>query len=102
MIVRGGVAKGEPGVGLGRADRWEKFEAAKLDELLEPSESRTSFLLRYTLTHPHADTIIVGTLHPAHLIENVEAIARGPLSPAVYAEAKRRLTAVGIVPAPVA
>jgi len=102
VIVRGGVAKGEPGVGLGRTDRWDKFEAARLDELREPGESRTSLLLRYTLTHPHADTIIVGTLHPAHLTENVEAIARGPLSPAVYAEAKRRLTAIGVVPAPVA
>ena len=102
VIVRGGVAKGEPGVGLGSANRWDKFEAAQLDELREPGESRTSLLLRYTLTHPHVDTIIVGTLHPAHLAENVQAIARGPLSPAVYAEAKRRLTAVGIVPAPVA
>jgi aryl-alcohol dehydrogenase-like predicted oxidoreductase len=102
VIVRGGVAKGEPGVGLGSTNRWDKFEAAKLDELREPGESRTSFLLRYTLTHPYANTIIVGTLHPAHLAENVEAIARGPLSSADYAEAKRRLAAVEIVPAPVA
>ncbi|MGC8780814.1 MAG: aldo/keto reductase [Anaerolineae bacterium] len=99
VIVRGGVAKGEPGVGLGRADRWEKFEAARLDELREPGESRTSFMLRYTLTHPHAHTIIVGTLHPEHLRENVQAIARGPLAPQVYEEAKRRLAGVGIVPA---
>lgn len=102
VIVRGGVAKGEPGVGLGSATRWEKFEAARLDELRGPAESRTSFLLRYTLTHPHADTIIVGTLHPTHLAENVEVISRGPLSPAVYAEAKRRLAGAGIMPTPVA
>jgi aryl-alcohol dehydrogenase-like predicted oxidoreductase len=102
VIVRGGVAKGEPGVGLGRADRWEKFEAAQLDELCEPGEARTSLLLRYTLTHPHAHTIIVGTLHPEHLAENVQAISRGPLSPVVYAEAKRRLAVVGVVPTPVA
>jgi aryl-alcohol dehydrogenase-like predicted oxidoreductase len=102
VIVRGGVAKGEPGMGLGRTDRWEKFESAKLDELRDPGESRTSFLLRYTLTHPHTDTIIVGTLHPAHLTENIEAIAHGPLLPAVYTETKRRLAAVGVVPAPVA
>jgi len=102
VIVRGGVARGEPGVGLGSANRWDKFEAAKLDELREPGEPRTSLLLRYTLTHPSANTIIVGTLHPAHLAENVEAIARGPLLPAVYAEAKRRLDAIGVIPAPVA
>jgi aryl-alcohol dehydrogenase-like predicted oxidoreductase len=65
-------------------------------------ESRTEFLLRFTLTHPHAQTIIVGTLHPEHLTENLQAIKRGPLSPEVYAEAQRRLDAVGERPAAVA
>ncbi len=102
IIVRGGVAKGEPGLGLGRAERWDKYEAANLDELRAAGESRTSFLLRYTLTHPYASTIIVGTLHPEHLAENVAAIATGPLSPAVYAEAKRRLANAGVAPAAVA
>jgi len=96
IIIRGGVAKGEPGEGLGPTDRWQKFEEAKLDELRGSGESRTAFLLRYTLTHPHADTIIVGTLYPHHLQENMEAIRRGPLSPDVYAEAKRRLDAAGV------
>jgi len=99
VIVRGGVAKGEPGAGLGRPDRWAKFEAARLDDLRAAGESRTSFLLRYTLTHPHAHTIIVGTLHPEHLAENVQAIGRGPLPAAIYAEARRRLAEVGVVPA---
>jgi aryl-alcohol dehydrogenase-like predicted oxidoreductase len=98
IIIRGGVARGEPGAGLGNTDRWAKFEAAGLDELREPGESRTSFLLRYTLTHPHVDTIIVGTLYPEHLAENVQAIRRGPLPPEVYADAKRRLAAAGVVP----
>lgn len=102
VIVRGGVAKGEPGVGLGRSERWEKFEAAKLDELCEPGETRTSLLLRYTLTHPYVNTIIVGTLYPEHLAENVAGIARGPLAPAVYTEIKRRLSAVGVTPTAVA
>lgn len=101
VIVRGGVAKGEPGAGLGRSDRWAKFEAARLDELRAADESRTAFLLRYTLTHPHAHTIIVGTLHPEHLAANVQAVGRGPLPAAVYAEAQRRLAAVGVVPATV-
>src|SRR5437763_337910 len=35
IIDRGGVARGEPGVGLGSTDRWGKYEAAKLDELRE-------------------------------------------------------------------
>jgi aryl-alcohol dehydrogenase-like predicted oxidoreductase len=98
IIIRGGVARGEPGVGLGNAERWERFEQAKLDDLLEPGEKRTAFLLRYTLTHPHADTIIAGTLYPEHLQENIQTILKGPLSAQVYAEAKRRLDLVGLKP----
>jgi aryl-alcohol dehydrogenase-like predicted oxidoreductase len=98
IIIRGGVARGEPGVGRGPGDRWEKFEAAKLDDLLAPGESRTAFMLRYTLTHPHVDTIIVGTLIPHHLQENIAVVQKGPLSPEVYAEAKKRLEAVGLKP----
>lgn len=99
IIIRGGVARGEPGVGLGSAERWARFEQARLDELLEPGEKRTAFLLRYTLTHSHADTIIAGTLHPEHLHENIQTILKGPLSAQVYAEAKRRLDQVGLKPA---
>lgn len=96
IIIRGGVARGEVGVGLGGADRWAKFTEARLDELLGPGESRTSFLLRYTLTHPHADTIIVGTLFPEHLQENIDAVNRGPLSAKVYEEVKQRLDKAGV------
>ena len=97
-IIRGGVARGEPGVGLGRSDRWEKFEQAHLDDLCEPGENRTTFLLRYTLSHPDVDTIIVGTLYPEHLHENLQAVQRGPLPASVYAEAKKRLDRVGLKP----
>jgi aryl-alcohol dehydrogenase-like predicted oxidoreductase len=95
IIIRGGVARGEPGSGLGSGDRWRTFEAAKLDELLAPGESRTAFLLRFTLSHPHCHTTIVGTLNPAHLAENVTVAAQGPLPADVYAEAKRRLDQAG-------
>jgi aryl-alcohol dehydrogenase-like predicted oxidoreductase len=37
-------------------------------------------------------TNIVGTKSVAHLLENVAAAARGPLSAEIYAEAKKRLT----------
>ncbi|HLJ54154.1 MAG TPA: aldo/keto reductase [Chthonomonadaceae bacterium] len=99
VIDRGGVARGEPGVGLGNTDRWAKFEAGKLDELREPGESRSAFLLRFLLSHRDIHTTIVGTLIPEHLDENIAAAAKGPLSPEVYAEAKRRLDAAGERPA---
>jgi aryl-alcohol dehydrogenase-like predicted oxidoreductase len=97
-IIRGGVARGEFSVGLGNEDRWKKFEEANLDELRQPGESRTAFLLRFTLSHPHADTIIVGTLYPEHLQENVAAVRKGPLPVDIYEEAQRRLDQVGVAP----
>jgi aryl-alcohol dehydrogenase-like predicted oxidoreductase len=95
VIVRGGVARGEPEAGLGTEDLWNKFAAAGLDELRDPDESRTAFLLRFTLSHPDISTAIVGTLSPEHLVENISAVMRGPLSNDTYAEAKSRLGGVG-------
>ncbi|MCX5770452.1 MAG: aldo/keto reductase [Candidatus Hydrogenedentes bacterium] len=97
IIIRGGVARGEPGKtsGRSRTDLWDLFQRAKLDELRGPDEPRTSFLLRFTLSHPHCHTTIVGTIHPDHLEENVNAAIRGPLPADVYAEAKKRLTQAG-------
>jgi aryl-alcohol dehydrogenase-like predicted oxidoreductase len=97
-IIRGGVARGETGVGLGNVDRWKKFEEAGLDELREPGESRTAFLLRFTLSHPDVNTTIVGTLYPEHLRENIAAAVQGPLPANVYDDAKRRLNRIGVAP----
>ena len=91
VIIRGGVARGEPGEGLGNADRWATWEKANLDELLDEDESRTQFLLRFTNSHPGMHTNIVGTKNPDHLAENIRAASRGALSEEVYSEAKRRL-----------
>ena len=101
IVIRGGVAQGEPGVGKGSPDRWQGFEEANLDELREEGESRTSFILRHTLTHPYSHTNIVGTTNPDHVLDNVASMSRGPLRPEVYAEAQRRLEEVGVVPAAV-
>ncbi|MFH1741920.1 MAG: aldo/keto reductase [bacterium] len=98
IIIRGGVARGEPGTGLGQEERWSLFEKARLDELCDPGESRTAFLLRFTITHPHCHTTIVGTLQPGHLKENVSVMEKGPLSADVYEEAKSRLAAAGESP----
>jgi aryl-alcohol dehydrogenase-like predicted oxidoreductase len=97
-IVRGGVARGEPGQGLGSQDAWALWERAHLDELLGEGESRTAWQLRFTLSHPAVDTIIAGTLNPKHLAENVAAAEAGPLPEDVYVEAKRRLDNAGESP----
>lgn len=93
VIVRGGVARGEPGEGLGGAERWGTWEKANLDELLDEGETKTQWLLRFTNSHPGMHTNIVGTKNPAHLADNVKAASRGTLSAEVYAEAKKRLSA---------
>ena len=98
IIIRGGVARGEPGSGLGAKDRWATYEKAKLDELRAPGESRTAFLLRYTLSHPYCHTTIVGTVQTEHLQENVSIAEKGTLPADVYAEAKRRLDEAGEQP----
>lgn len=99
IIIRGGIARGDPQMkGLGRKERWEVWMKAGLDELLRPGEDRTTFLLRYTISHPDMDTTIVGTMNPQHLAENLKAAAAGPLPGNVYEEAKRRLGAAGETP----
>ncbi|MBM3932961.1 MAG: aldo/keto reductase [SAR202 cluster bacterium] len=93
-VIRGGVAKGAPGAGLGKEDAWKLFSDAGLGELEAPGETPTAFMLRFTMSHPDVNTIIVGTQNPDHLRENVRTAKKGPLEPSVYVEAKRRLDAV--------
>ena len=92
-VIRGGVARGEPGTGTGSEDVWAAYERANLDELAEGA-SRSEFMLRFTISHPAMTTTIVGTLNPDHLAENVAAVRKGPLPEAVYAEAKARLSGI--------
>jgi aryl-alcohol dehydrogenase-like predicted oxidoreductase len=98
VIIRGGVGQGEPGAGRGLADRWAYWDKANLDELLEEGETRTGFLLRFTLSHPQMSTTIVGTKNPVHLEENLRYARKGELSAEVYEEAKRRLDEAGCSP----
>ena len=111
-IIRGGVAKGEPESAAVNKQRvanwkpslgasagikgWDMFSEANLGDLVDEGETRTSFVLRFTMSHPDVHTIIVGTQNPEHLTQNIAAAEKGPLSPDVYAEAKNRLNSVGL------
>ncbi len=99
IILRGGVAKGDPETGTGVSNVWQNFDNASLNELRAEGESRSAFILRFTLTHPDIHTIITGTTNPDHLAENIQAVLDGPLSKDTYAELKRRMDAVGERPA---
>jgi aryl-alcohol dehydrogenase-like predicted oxidoreductase len=101
-IIRGGVAKGEPQADRSASDRWKFWDEAGLDELRTPDESPSAFLLRFTITHPHMHTTIVGTKSLDHLAENLKAAEKGPLPADVYEQARQRLDAVGQSPDPVA
>ena len=93
-IIRGGVAKGEPGEsGAPNEQAWKNWDKAKLDELLDEGQSKTNFMLRFTLSHPAMHTTIVGTMNPEHLSGNIKAAEAGPLPEDVYVEAKKRLDA---------
>jgi aryl-alcohol dehydrogenase-like predicted oxidoreductase len=96
-VIRGGVVKGAlaadkngtapRGVTGDPRDAWDR---AHLDDLLDGA-SRNEFILRYTLSHPHMHTTIVGTANLEHLAANISAARKGPLPPDVYAEGRLRL-----------
>lgn len=96
IVIRGGAAKGAPSEDKQEGTQWDRWQQVQLDDLLE-GMTPMEFILRFTFTHPDMDTNIVGTINPAHLQDNIDALLKGPLSPDMYAEAKRRLAMVGSV-----
>ena len=100
-IIRGGVSRGENENPTNQENKgeWENYRKANLDELLDEGESRTAFILRFTLSHPHLNTTIVGTKNPKHFKENINIANKGRLSEDIYEEAKKRLSEIGVVPA---
>jgi aryl-alcohol dehydrogenase-like predicted oxidoreductase len=97
IVIRGGAAKGAPTEGKQDGLQWERWQAAKLEDLLGEM-TPMEFILRFTFTNPDLDTTIVGTANPAHLHANVKILEQGPLPVDLYAEAKRRLAAAGSAP----
>jgi aryl-alcohol dehydrogenase-like predicted oxidoreductase len=97
IVIRGGAAKGAPSGAGGAGTQWERWQKARLDDLLK-GMTPMEFILRFTFTHPDMATNIVGTINPAHLQDNIVALLQGPLPPALCAEVKRRLAAAGSTP----
>jgi aryl-alcohol dehydrogenase-like predicted oxidoreductase len=101
ILIRGGAARGAPSeeknwrtgplsqpAGLGQRN----WAASGMADLLAGSGmSPMEFVLRFTLSHPHLSTTIVGTANPAHLESNIAIAEKGPLPADLYAEAKKRL-----------
>jgi aryl-alcohol dehydrogenase-like predicted oxidoreductase len=100
IVIRGGAAKGAPSEGKQAGLQWQRWQQAKLADLLGEM-TPMEFILRFTFTNPDLDTTIVGTANPEHLRANVEILQKGPLPAELYSEAKRRLAAVGSAPQPV-
>jgi len=98
IVIRGGAAKGAPSEGKQRGLQWERWQRARLYDLLG-GMTAMEFILRFTFTNPDLDTTIVGTANPAHLHDNVAILQKGPLPTELYTEAKRRLAEAGSVPA---
>jgi aryl-alcohol dehydrogenase-like predicted oxidoreductase len=97
IVASGGAAKGAPSKGKKRGLQWERWRQARLEDLLD-GMSPMKFILPFTFTNPNLDTAIVGTVNPAHLQANLEALEHGLLPPDLYREAKRRLAAAGTAP----
>jgi aryl-alcohol dehydrogenase-like predicted oxidoreductase len=101
VVIRGGVARGvfikdesviedypdflRPAF-RARRRLWRETEVDDLLDGMTPME----FMLRFTLSNPDMATTIVGTANPAHIRDNVEAAAKGPLPAALYERARER------------
>jgi aryl-alcohol dehydrogenase-like predicted oxidoreductase len=93
IIIRGGVAQGGPDAEIQREALNDVWTHAGLDELLPAGMLRAKLILRYTLSHPHCHTTIVGTCNAEHLAENLATAEAGPLPAELYDEISSRVAA---------
>ncbi|MFG0262940.1 MAG: aldo/keto reductase [Novipirellula sp. JB048] len=94
IILRGGIAHGGPDAVIKRPALDDVWNKAQLDQVLPAEMTRAELILRYTLSHPHCDTAIVGTCNPKHLAENIAAANRGALPEEVYESIRTRVRGV--------
>jgi len=94
IIIRGGIAHGGPDAEIERPALNDIWSRAKLDELLPSGMNRAELILRYTLSHPHCHTTIVGTCNRLHLVENLQAVNNGALPADLQQEIANRVEAL--------
>ena len=94
VIIRGGIAHGGPDAEIQRPALNDVWARARLDEILPADMLRAELILRYTLSHPHVATSIVGTCNLEHLDENLASVAKGALPVELYDEVTARIEAV--------
>lgn len=94
IIIRGGIAHGGPDAEIQRPALNDIWLAAGLDDFLTDEMNRAELILRYTLSHPHCHTTIVGTCNHNHLAENIRAVQAGPLPEQIYLEISERVQRV--------
>ncbi|MBI1248877.1 aldo/keto reductase [bacterium] len=94
IIIRGGIAHGGPDAEIQRPALNDVWNAANLEDLLTDGMTRAELILRYTLSHPHCDTAIVGTCNEDHLRENIAAAAKGALPEELVQEIRQRVAAL--------
>jgi len=94
IILRGGLAKGGPDAEIQRRALNDVWAQAGLDNVLPSGMKRAELILRYTLSHPHCHTTIVGTCNAGHFAENLYAAEQGPLPAELYDEVQSRVAAV--------
>lgn len=94
IILRGGIAHGGPDAEIQRPALNDVWTQANLDEVMPNGMKRAELILRYTLSHPHCHTTIVGTCNQEHLNENLAAAEKGPLPEELYDEITRRVASV--------
>lgn len=104
VVARGVLGRGSAAkqwsvrpIGMADGEARNVWESAHLDDLLG-SMPRMEFMMRFALASPAVHVCLVGTTDPDHLAANVEAAAKGPLDPALHAEARARLAAAGSAP----
>jgi len=74
---------------------WERLRKLKFDFLKKSQEEATATALRFTLSIPGVDTMIVGTTRPGRWQENAKYVAEGKLSGEEFEVIRNRWREVG-------